>query len=57
MENMLWLPPDYRAICAVFQNGVLAMGHTSGLISILEFSAAEQALLRGHMSWFDHLIC
>ena len=41
MKNVLWLPSDYRATCAAFQNHLLVMGHASGHISFLEFDAAE----------------
>jgi len=36
-ENILWLPPDYRATCIAVWNGVVVLGHLSGGISFLEF--------------------
>jgi WD40 repeat protein len=35
-ENLLWLPPDYRATCVAVRNGVLAIGHASGAVSLFE---------------------
>jgi WD40 repeat protein len=40
-ENILWLPPDYRATCVAIRNGMVVLGHSSGGISFLEF---EQGL-------------
>jgi hypothetical protein len=37
-ENILWLPPDYRATCVAVWNGIVVLGHSSGDISFLEFS-------------------
>src|SRR5271154_658373 len=37
-ENILWLPPDYRATCVTVWNGIVALGHSSGDISFLEFN-------------------
>ena len=37
-ENILWLPPDYRATCVTVWNGIVALGHSSGGISFLEFN-------------------
>jgi WD40 repeat protein len=44
MKNVLWLPSDYRATCAVVRNHVLVIGHASGRVSILEFDATEYTL-------------
>jgi hypothetical protein len=41
MKNALWLPQEYRPMCAAVQNDILVMGHLSGLVSILKFDAAE----------------
>jgi hypothetical protein len=43
MENILWLPPDYRATCAAVYNHVLVMGHESGHITVLEFDLANMS--------------
>jgi WD40 repeat protein len=37
-ENILWLPPDYRATCVAVRNGIVTLGHSSGDISFLEFN-------------------
>jgi WD40 repeat protein len=36
MENLLWLPPAYRATCSAFQDSIVVLGHASGQITILE---------------------
>lgn len=36
-RKFLWLPPTYRPTCVATQNGVLAMGHTSGRVTFVEF--------------------
>ena len=36
-ENILWLPPDYRATCVANWNGMVVLGHSSGRMSFLEF--------------------
>jgi hypothetical protein len=35
-ENILWLPPDYRASCVAVWRNILAIGHNSGLVSFTE---------------------
>jgi WD40 repeat protein len=42
-ENILWLPPDYRATCVTVWNGIVALGHSSGGISFLEFNQRRKA--------------
>ncbi|KAH6715923.1 prolyl oligopeptidase-like protein [Leptodontidium sp. MPI-SDFR-AT-0119] len=37
-ENLVWLPPEYRPICSAFQNNVLALGCSSGLVVFILFS-------------------
>jgi WD40 repeat protein len=37
MENLLWLPPDYRATSAAVRGNTVFLGHASGLVSIFEF--------------------
>ena len=39
MENVLWLPSDYRPTCTAVCGTVAALGHGSGRLSILEFAA------------------
>jgi len=41
IKPLLWLPSEYRATCAAVWNDILVLGHTSGRVSILQFSAAE----------------
>ena len=38
MENVLWLPSEYRPVCTAAYGSVVAIGHTSGHVSILEFA-------------------
>jgi WD40 repeat protein len=44
MENILWLPPDYRGTYATIGNGVIALGHSSGRVSFLEFKLGKKSL-------------
>jgi WD40 repeat protein len=37
MENLLWLPPDYRATSAAVRGNTVVLGHASGHVSIFEF--------------------
>jgi WD40 repeat protein len=36
-QNLLWLPPDYRATCSVLLNNMLGLGHASGHVTFIEF--------------------
>jgi WD40 repeat protein len=36
-ENILWLPPDYRATSVAVWNGMVVLGHSSGNIPLLQF--------------------
>ena len=36
-RKVLWLPKNHRPLCTAIRNGMLAMGHESGHISLLEF--------------------
>jgi WD40 repeat protein len=36
-QNLLWLPPDYRATCCAVHNNKLVLGHASGMVTYLEF--------------------
>ncbi|KAI9684565.1 MAG: hypothetical protein M1822_005653 [Bathelium mastoideum] len=38
MDNVLWLPPEYRPTCIAVQGGVIAIGHERGHVSIFEFA-------------------
>jgi WD40 repeat protein len=37
-QNILWLPPDYRATCCAVCNNMLVLGHASGQVTFLEFT-------------------
>ena len=37
LENLLWLPPEYRPTCSAFQNNVFALGCSSGIPTFVEF--------------------
>ena len=39
MDNILWLPPSYRATCMTVQNDNVALGHTSGQVTLIRFDA------------------
>lgn len=36
-HSVLWLPSEYRPICQIFRDNVLAMGHSSGRVTIITF--------------------
>ena len=38
MENLLWLPPDYRATSAAVRGNTVFLGHASGNVSMFEFN-------------------
>jgi WD40 repeat protein len=42
-NNILWLPPDYRATRVAVQNDVFALGHASGRVTFIEFDLGEMA--------------
>ena len=37
-EGVLWLPPEYRPNCTTVYGSVVALGHFSGRVLILEFA-------------------
>jgi WD40 repeat protein len=39
-EKLLWLPPDYRAICGDVWDSLLVLGHTFGTVSFFQFKQA-----------------
>ncbi|KAF2189356.1 hypothetical protein K469DRAFT_626298 [Zopfia rhizophila CBS 207.26] len=39
-ETLLWLPPDHRATSVAVFEDIVALGHASGRVSIIEFSQA-----------------
>jgi len=41
MENILWLPSEYRASCTAFYRNILVLGHLSGAITFLAFNPAH----------------
>ena len=40
MENLLWLPSDYRPICSSIQRNILMLGHASGRVTFIEFRSS-----------------
>jgi WD40 repeat protein len=38
-NKVLWLPPEFRPTCSAVKDSTLALGHTSGKISFMEFRA------------------
>lgn len=45
-HKILWLPADYRPYCYNIRGGVLAMGHLSGRVTVLEFDPTSDVLSR-----------
>jgi hypothetical protein len=43
-EDVLWLPPDYRATCIAVCDGIVALGHSSGSVSLLEFTLGTKTI-------------
>jgi WD40 repeat protein len=41
MENLLWLPSEYRAVCSAVQSGLLVLGHESGRVTFIEFTLSS----------------
>ena len=39
-QNVIWLPPDYRATCTALYNDVLVLGHRSGQVTFLKFASS-----------------
>ena len=37
MENILWLPPEYRPNCLAVRHNVLALGYKTGQVIFIEF--------------------
>ncbi|KAF2183679.1 hypothetical protein K469DRAFT_634847 [Zopfia rhizophila CBS 207.26] len=38
IEDMLWLPPEYRRSCTAVYGSIVALGHSTGRLLILEFA-------------------
>ena len=45
-ENILWLPPNYRATCVAVWNGIVVLGHSSGGVSFLQFKQGLKTIDR-----------
>ena len=43
-KNILWLPPDYRPTSVAVWNGIVVLGHSSGIISFLEFKHGSKLI-------------
>jgi WD40 repeat protein len=43
-QNILWLPPDYRATCIAVWDGFITLGHSSGIVSLLEFTRGTKRI-------------
>jgi WD40 repeat protein len=43
-EEILWLPPDYRATCVAVWNRIIVLGHSSGRISCLGFKKGSKLI-------------
>jgi hypothetical protein len=41
IENILWLPTDYRPTCLAIRDNVLVMGHASSQVIFIEFDLAK----------------
>jgi hypothetical protein len=41
-EEVLWLPPAYRATCSAMRGDVIALGLGSGRVTLLEFESERR---------------
>jgi WD40 repeat protein len=41
-KTLLWLPPDYRASSVALFGDIIALGHASGRLSIIEFTIVKK---------------
>lgn len=48
-ENIIWLPPEYRATCVTVQDNMLAMGHASSEVASIEFKPNN--IILGELFW------
>jgi WD40 repeat protein len=39
-QNLLWLPPDYRATCSAFFDNILVLGHSCGQVTFIKFASS-----------------
>jgi WD40 repeat protein len=40
-KSILWLPPDYRAVCVAVHGYTVVLGHASGQVTFFRFSFTE----------------
>ena len=45
ITNLLWLPPGYRPTCQATWGGVIALGHQSGGVSILQLQLGPKLVI------------
>ncbi|KAM3089323.1 hypothetical protein ACMFMG_000927 [Clarireedia jacksonii] len=45
ITNLLWLPPGYRPTCEAIWGGVIALGHQSGGVSILQLQQGPKLVI------------
>ena len=41
MQNLLWLPSNYRATCLAIRSNIFVLEHTSGRVTFIEFSLSR----------------
>ena len=44
MQDILWLPSEYRPTCTAVHENRLVMGHASGQVSLIEIDIGHMAL-------------
>lgn len=42
MENVLWLPSEYRGTCSAVRSNVPALGQVSGRVAFFEFNLSDR---------------
>ncbi|OCK79048.1 hypothetical protein K432DRAFT_78958, partial [Lepidopterella palustris CBS 459.81] len=43
-QNILWLPHDYRPTCIAVWDGIITLGHSSGSVSLLQFTQGTKRI-------------
>ena len=48
-DNILWLPLDYRPKCCAIKSNILALGHESGRVTLIEFNPDHMPVRRNSL--------
>jgi hypothetical protein len=56
-DNILWLPPDYRARCTFIRNNALVSGLASGRVIFIEFDLPNMPATEEASDNTRHILC